>query len=87
MKPTLLTGNGAAARGVRLAGIDYLPAFPITPQTEIIETLAQWIQAGEMDCRMVTMDSEHSRQRAQPLPPAHWSSPPLRARDCSMAWR
>ena len=60
MKPTLLTGNGAAAWGVRLAGIDYLPAFPITPQTEIIETLAQWIQAGEMDCRMVTMDSEHS---------------------------
>lgn len=60
MKPTLLTGNGAAAWGARLAETDYLPAFPITPQTEIIETLAQWIQAGEMDCRMVTMDSEHS---------------------------
>ena len=60
MQRELLTGNGAAAWGARLAGIEYLPAFPITPQTEIIETLAQWIDTGKMDCRMVTMDSEHS---------------------------
>ena len=60
MQRELLTGNGAAAWGARLAGIEYLPAFPITPQTEIIETLSQWIDNGEMDCRMVTMDSEHS---------------------------
>ena len=37
-----------------------MPAFPITPQTEIIETLARWCQSGEMATRMVTMDSEHS---------------------------
>ena len=43
-----------------MARADYVPAFPITPQTEIIETLAAWIDRGEMDCRMVTMDSEHS---------------------------
>jgi len=60
MTRTLLTGNGAAAWGARLAGVDYLPAFPITPQTEIIETIAQWIDTGEMDCRMVTMESEHA---------------------------
>jgi len=56
----LLTGNGAAAWGARLAGTDYIPAFPITPQTEIIETLAGWIDESEMDARMVTMESEHS---------------------------
>lgn len=56
----LLTGNGAAAWGARLARIAYLPAFPITPQTEIIETLSQWIDSGQLECRMVTMDSEHS---------------------------
>ncbi len=56
----LLTGNGAAAWGVRLAGAEYIPAFPITPQTEIIETLGSWIDKGELDARMVTMDSEHS---------------------------
>jgi pyruvate ferredoxin oxidoreductase alpha subunit len=56
----LLTGNGAAAWGARLAGVDYVPAFPITPQTEIIETLGRWIAEGEIDARMVTLDSEHS---------------------------
>ncbi len=56
----LLTGNGAAAWGARLARIDYLPAFPITPQTEIIETIGNWIENQELECRMVTLESEHS---------------------------
>jgi pyruvate ferredoxin oxidoreductase alpha subunit len=60
MKRTLLTGNKAAAWGARLARADYIPAFPITPQTEIIETLSKWIDAGEMEARMVTLESEHS---------------------------
>ncbi len=60
MTRMLLTGNAAAAWGVRLAAVDYVPAFPITPQTEIIETIAHWIDAGVMDCRMVTLESEHS---------------------------
>ena len=60
MKRTLLTGNGAAAWGARLANVDYVPAFPITPQTEIIETIAAWIDRGEMAGRMVTLESEHS---------------------------
>jgi pyruvate ferredoxin oxidoreductase alpha subunit len=60
MKRKLLTGNSAAAWGARLAGTEYVPAFPITPQTEIIETLAYWIDSGEIDCRMTTLESEHS---------------------------
>ncbi|WP_340820178.1 hypothetical protein [Methanolobus sp. WCC4] len=60
MKREMLTGNAAAAWGVRLAEVDYVPAFPITPQTEIIETLSGWISDGVMDTRFVTMDSEHS---------------------------
>jgi pyruvate ferredoxin oxidoreductase alpha subunit len=60
MSRTLLTGNAASAWGARLARVDYIPAFPITPQTEIIETLGVWIERGEMPARMVTMDSEHS---------------------------
>lgn len=56
----LLTGNGAVAWGMRLAGAEYIPAFPITPQTEIIETISDWIENGDLDARMVTMDSEHS---------------------------
>ncbi len=60
MKPKLMTGNTAAAWGARLAGADYLPAFPITPQTEIIETIARWAETGKMPCRMVMFESEHS---------------------------
>ncbi len=56
----LLTGNGAAAWGARLARSDYIPAFPITPQTEIIESIAAWVEQGEMDARLVTLESEHS---------------------------
>jgi pyruvate ferredoxin oxidoreductase alpha subunit len=56
----LLTGNGAAAWGARLATVDYIPAFPITPQTEIIETLATWAETGEIAGRLVTLESEHS---------------------------
>ena len=60
MKRILLTGNGAAAWGARLGRADYIPAFPITPQTEIIESLATWIERGEMEGRLVTLESEHA---------------------------
>ncbi len=60
MSGKLLTGNSAAAWGARLAKVDYIPAFPITPQTEIIEDLAAWIDRGEMDARLVMLESEHS---------------------------
>lgn len=60
MSRILLTGNGAAAWAARLARAEYVPAFPITPQTEIIETLAAWIERGEMDGRLTMLESEHS---------------------------
>lgn len=64
MTRDLLTGNAAAAWGARLAAVDYVPAYPITPQTEIIESLAGWIASGDLDARLVTMDSEHSMMAA-----------------------
>jgi len=60
MVSKLLTGNAATAWAARLAEVDYVPAFPITPQTEIIETLAEWFSAGDLKGKFVTMDSEHS---------------------------
>ena len=56
----MLTGNAAAAWGARLADVDYVPAFPITPQTEIIEQLAVWFGEGTLAGKFVTLDSEHS---------------------------
>lgn len=60
MNRLLMTGNAAAAWGARLAGVEYVPAFPITPQTEIIETLAGWCERGEMSARLTMYESEHS---------------------------
>lgn len=60
----MLTGNAAAAWGARLADVDYVPAFPITPQTEIIELLADWSARGECGARFVTLDSEHAMMTA-----------------------
>ena len=60
MVKEMLTGNYAAAWGARLADVDYVPAFPITPQSEIIEVLSEWINGGNMDAIFTNMDSEHS---------------------------
>jgi len=56
----LLTGNSAAAWGARLARAEVIPNYPVTPQTEIIETIAEWDANGEMDTQFVPMESEHS---------------------------
>jgi len=64
MSGVLMTGNLAAAWGARLAEVDYVPAFPITPQTEIVEALSKWCESSDMAARFVTMDSEHSMMTA-----------------------
>ncbi|MDE1857551.1 MAG: pyruvate synthase [Thaumarchaeota archaeon] len=64
VKGKLLTGNAAAASAARLARVDYIPAYPITPQTEIIETIADWVREGTMDAKFVQLESEHSMMTA-----------------------
>ena len=59
-----MTGNVAAASAARLARVDYVPAYPITPQTEIIETIADWVKEGTMDAKFVQLESEHSMMTA-----------------------
>jgi len=78
MEGEMMTGNLAAAWGARLADVDYVPAFPITPQTEIVEALAKWCESGAMAARFMTMDSEHSMMTAAGAAAA------TGARDCSM---
>lgn len=61
MKQILITGNEAAAWGARLAKPRYIPSFPITPQTECIETLARWAADGELPTTYFDrLESEHS---------------------------
>ena len=56
----VLTGNQAAAWGVKLARVQVIPAYPITPQTTIIEELAEFINRGEMKSKFLKVESEHS---------------------------
>lgn len=56
----LLTGNAAIATAVKLCNVEYIPAYPITPQTEIIELLSRWIGEGKMEAKLVMLESEHS---------------------------
>lgn len=56
----LLDGNKSAAWGAKLARVDYVPCYPITPQTEIIETIAQWKADGDFKGIFEQVDSEHS---------------------------
>ncbi|MCC7140306.1 MAG: pyruvate ferredoxin oxidoreductase [Planctomycetes bacterium] len=56
----MLTGNQAAAWGAFLARTQVVSAYPITPQTTIIETLADLYQRATWPSRFVNVESEHS---------------------------
>ncbi len=56
----ILTGNYAVAEAVRLADVDFIAAYPITPQTTIVERLAEMVERGELNAEFVRVESEHS---------------------------
>ena len=60
MPKELWKGNEAIAEAAVRAGLEAYFGYPITPQTEIIETLSDWFANGEMQGKFVTLDSEHS---------------------------
>lgn len=55
-----LSGNSAVAYAVKSADVDVISAYPITPQTTIVEKLAEFIANGELDAEMIHVESEHS---------------------------
>ncbi len=56
----VMPGNKALAHGVRLARVEVIPVFPITPQTTIIEYLADFVANGELDAEYIHAEGEHS---------------------------
>jgi len=60
----VITGNAAAAIGAKLVRPDVVAAYPITPQTEIIEQISQFHADGEMDCELITVEGENSAMNA-----------------------
>ncbi|HOT97303.1 MAG TPA: pyruvate ferredoxin oxidoreductase [bacterium] len=56
----VLEGSQAAAEAVRLARVQVVSAYPITPQTHIVEELAKFCAEGSLDGRFICVESEHS---------------------------
>lgn len=56
----VLEGSHAVAEAVRLAGVRVISAYPITPQTHIVERLADFCAEGAINARFLRVESEHS---------------------------
>jgi pyruvate/2-oxoacid:ferredoxin oxidoreductase alpha subunit len=56
----ILTGNHAAAHAFRQAKVGVISAYPITPQSPVVEKIADFISEGKLKARFVKVESEHS---------------------------
>ena len=59
-----LSGNEAVAYAIRQTAPDVMPAFPITPSTEIPQYVANYIANGKVDTEFIHVESEHSAMSA-----------------------
>ncbi len=59
-KTAILTGNEAAANAARLCRVQVVAAYPITPQSSVVENLSKFVEQGALDAEFVTVESEHS---------------------------
>ena len=54
----------AIAEAAKLANVDVVAAYPITPQTHIVERMAEIVANGELDAEYIPVESEHSAMSA-----------------------
>ena len=59
-----LQGDEAVAEAVRQSDVDVVAAYPITPQTIIVEKLAEYVADGKLSGEFVAVESEHSAMSA-----------------------
>ena len=55
-----INGDEAAAYALKQCKVDLLSAYPITPQTIIVEKFSEYVANGEVETEFVTVESEHS---------------------------
>lgn len=55
-----ISGNDAFAEGVRLARPQVISAYPITPQTVVVERLSEFVEDGSLNSEFIHVESEHS---------------------------
>ena len=63
-KRVALEASHAAAEAARMADVDVISAYPITPQTHIPERLAEMVADGELSAAYIPVESEHSAMSA-----------------------
>jgi pyruvate ferredoxin oxidoreductase alpha subunit len=63
-KITALTGNEAVAYAIKQVNPDVMAAYPITPQTALIQKFSEYVADGLVDTEFVTVESEHSAMSA-----------------------
>lgn len=59
-----MSGNEAVSYAIRQVEPDVMPAFPITPSTEIPQMVSTYIANGQMDTDFIPVESEHSAMSA-----------------------
>ena len=59
-----MSGNEAVSYAIKQINPDVMPAFPITPSTEIPQMVSTYIANGEIDTEFVPVESEHSSMSA-----------------------
>ena len=60
MAKRFLSGNEAFAEGIRLAKPLVISAYPITPQTIVVERLSEMVEDGSLKSEFIHVESEHS---------------------------
>ncbi len=63
-KTAALVGTDAVAEAMRQINPDVVAAYPITPQTAIVETFSQMVADGRVKTQMIAVESEHSAMSA-----------------------
>ncbi len=60
MARIVISGNYAQSYAAKLARVEVISAYPITPQTSTVEKLADFVASGELPAQFVKVESEHS---------------------------
>ena len=60
----VVEGSQAVSEAVRLAKVQVIAAYPITPQTHIVEVISQYCSNGTLNARYICVESEHSAMAA-----------------------
>ncbi len=60
----VIIGNHACAYGAMASNVEVIAAYPITPQTQIVEKIAEFVSNGKLKAQYIEVESEHSAMTA-----------------------